>query len=169
MSRVWPEALKLGDRGERLAEKLLLPRLFPDSHIIPIEREDQRWLHADFLVLGDKRYLVEVKYDTYGTGNLVLETKLVYASGQVVPGWLYRTKADYVLYILSAFREAYLLPTAEVRLMVQENQLPVKTTTVHDVQAYFYLISRDSLPFRKVSYGTERQKPEKHSESVQAG
>jgi hypothetical protein len=168
VSRPWPEALKLGDRGEQLAREVLLPQLFPGSHIIPIEQKDQRWLHADFLVLTNKRLLVEVKYDTYDTGNLVLETKLVYTSGQVVPGWLYRTKADYVLYILSAFQEAYLLPVDEVRLMVQESRLPAKTTTVHDVQAHFYLVSRNSLPFRKVHYGAERQKPERHLEPVSA-
>jgi hypothetical protein len=169
VSRAWPEALKLGDRGEQLAKKVLLPQLFPGSHIIPIERKDQRWLHADFLVLDNKRHLIEVKYDTYDTGNLVLETKLVYTSGQVVPGWLYRTKADYVLYILSAFQEAYLLPVDEVRLMVQESRLPAKTTTVHDVRAHFYLVPRDSLPFRKVRYGTERQKLERHLEPVSVG
>lgn len=157
MSRPWPEALKLGDTGERLAEETLLPQLFPGARISRLKTENQRWLHADFLVVSRRKYLVEVKYDTYNTGNLALETKLVYQSGQVVPGWLYRTKADFVLYILAAFKEAYLLPIDELRLFAHQHEFPVKSTMVHGTKAYFFLVPRDRLPFRGVAYGTERQ------------
>lgn len=170
MSRPWREALKLGEEGERLASKLL-PELFPNARIRRVQPTHQRWLHSDFLVeVGSTRLFIETKYDLARTGNLAIETKLEYPSGKVVPGWLYRTKADYVLYLLSNFDEAYLLPTDELRLLIElrRSDLTEKSTCVQGTKAYFYLLPREQVPFRKLRYGPGRQDAKRHPRELQA-
>lgn len=159
MSRSFSHAAAIGAVGEELAAQTLLPSLFPDTVIQPIQPTDQKWLHADFIVHGPDRVLVEVKYDTHKTGNLALETALHYTSGRIVPGWLYRSKADIVLYILAQFQEAYVIDLAHLRWYITQQSLPLKHTELAgQYKAYFYLLHRDLAvqQYPVITYGTDR-------------
>lgn len=159
MSRPWANAYRIGLRGEALAKELLLPRLFPGAQIVPVEvAADQKWLHSDFIVYhGKEKHFVEVKYDIHASGNIAAETHTHYlASGLVTPGWLYKSKADYVLYILAAFRKAYLIDLAQLRLLVAQNDFRLAKTNVQGkYEPYFYLVpSRvlDEHGVRSIAY-----------------
>lgn len=163
MSRPWANAYRIGLRGETLAKEQLLPELFPGAQIVPVEAAaDQRWLHSDFVVYhGKDKHFVEVKYDVHHTGNIAAETHTHYlGSGQITPGWLYKSKADYVLYILAAFRKAYLIDLAKLRLLVAQQDFKLAKTNVQGkYEPYFYLVPAkvlDEHGVRRITYQEEQ-------------
>jgi hypothetical protein len=148
MSRPWHNAYAVGLKGEALAPALL-QRFYPGAHVVPVaDAKDQRWLHTDFVVYHrDSRFFVETKYDTHTTGNLAVESHIYYlASGRVVPGWLYKSKADHVLYILAALNRAYLIDLAWLRLEVAKKGFKLAKTNVQGkYEPYFYLVPCQAL------------------------
>ncbi|MDX2007438.1 MAG: hypothetical protein SFU83_19545 [Meiothermus sp.] len=146
--RTWQDAVSVGVKGEALARDVLIPRLYPGAHIEHITAVgDQKWLHADFAVTGAKQKLfLEVKADAHRTGNIVAETHLNYVTGRVSPGWLYKSKADVLLYVMLAFNKAYVIDMADLRLRCMQKQYTMKKTTLKGhYDCFFYLIPEAEL------------------------
>jgi hypothetical protein len=154
MSRSWENAYAIGIKGEAIAPAIL-QRFYPGAQVIAVkDTKDQKWLHSDFVVYyKNDRFLVETKYDTHSTGNIAVESHIHYlSSNRIVPGWLHKSKADRVLYILSAFKRAYLIDLAWLRLEISKGNFRLAKTNVQGkYEPYFYLVSMQALNAHRVN------------------
>ena len=91
-------SIVLGDQGEEIMRQWLLSR--PNVAKVESVASDPKYQHQDidFLVTTTQNttYTVEVKTDAYITGNIFFET-LSNVEAKV-PGCMYKTKADFLLY-----------------------------------------------------------------------
>lgn len=95
----WKSQLEAGQRGVEAVSRYLLAH---DFHVQDVTN-DRDWQHrdVDLLVRGKRKQrwkAVEVKTDSYTTGNIFLE--LVASSGR--PGCVFKSRADVWCYWLSS-------------------------------------------------------------------
>lgn len=65
--------------------------------------------------------LIEYKTDFHATGNVFVETHSVIRQGQPdIPGWLYTSKADWLIYWLVKYQEAFAIDFAKLRVSAQK-------------------------------------------------
>jgi hypothetical protein len=89
------------------------------------------WQRLDVDLSVEDFGLVEVKGDTYTTGNVFLEVEANAEAGR--KGWALYTQADYVLYIYLNTGKALLLPTAALQEWIprRATDFPRKVSYTH--------------------------------------
>lgn len=113
------KSLNIGNEGEAKIKDFLLSLEHIDNiksvqNIKKYQNDD-----IDFIVTfkNNKRYTIEVKTDTYKSGNLYYETKSCIEKN--TPGCLEKTKADYIFYYFSKYDRLYILKTNPFRKWVK--------------------------------------------------
>ena len=113
-------SLNIGNEGEAKIKDFLLSldnvyRVQSVQNIKKYQNDD-----IDFIVTlkGNKTYTVEVKTDTYKSGNLYYETKSCIETNTL--GCLEKTKADFIFYYFNKFDRLYILKTNLFRKWVQQ-------------------------------------------------
>ena len=110
------KSLNVGNAGEEKIKQFLLSLSNIESvksvqNIKKYQDED-----IDFIVTfkNKKQYTVEVKTDTYTSGNLYYET--VSCAEKNTLGCLEKTKADFIFYYFAKYDRLYILKTNSFRL-----------------------------------------------------
>lgn len=111
------DSILVGEKGEEKVKKFLECR-FPviDLRDNKIYQEQD----IDFMSDNENHYTFEVKTDTYTTGNMFLETTSAMEIDST--GWLYKTKADYVLYYFVNYARLVVLDRKRLLAWFNENK-----------------------------------------------
>src|SRR5690606_21194052 len=131
---------------EELAQAKVLPQLFPFAHSKAVGTASHWRRHGvDFIVHDDiqnEKLLVEVKADRQDTGNIVIETHTDRYDGDRTLGWLYTSKADYLLYIFVRLGRYHIIEMAKLRYLLQQTEhgFAQKSTNNPWGITYFYVI-----------------------------
>lgn len=114
------KSLNAGQMGEYLVEQYLkelnnVQKVVSVQNNIKYQKED-----IDFLVYlkNGKKVSVEVKCDSYKSGNLYYETKSCVELN--TPGCFEKTKADYIFYYFIKLNTLYILKTQEFKTWVNK-------------------------------------------------
>lgn len=78
---------------------------------------------------------IEIKTDTYDTGNLFYETYSCIETNSV--GCMEKTQADYILYYFTKTNELYILNTAQFRAFVKEKSYNFQKKRLYNVRHDF--------------------------------
>lgn len=113
------KSLNVGNEGEEKIKDFILSL----DHVESVEsvqniKEYQEY-DIDFIVTfkNKMKYTIEVKTDTYKSGNLYYETKSCVERNTI--GCLEKTKADYIFYYFSKYDRLYILKTKYFRNWVK--------------------------------------------------
>lgn len=114
------ESLNIGEQGENIVEEYLnklenVKKIKSVKDIKEYQEED-----IDFLVYLDKgkKVSIEVKCDSYKSGNLYYETKSCIEFNTL--GCLEKTKADYIFYYFLNLNVLYIFKTKKFRSWVHK-------------------------------------------------
>lgn len=114
------KSLNIGELGEDIVESYLLKlpsvsRVESVKNIKKYQEDD-----IDFIVhlKNGKKYSIEVKCDSYNSGNLYYETKSCAEYNTV--GCLEKTKADYIFYYFLNLKILYIFKTNKFRNWVRD-------------------------------------------------
>lgn len=127
---VFQDSLQAGKRGEEKIIKFLLET----DEILSVKdlRNHNRYQTDDIDIIATdynhKDYTIEIKTDSYTTGNLFYETYSCIETGSL--GCLEKTKADYILYYFEGYGKLLVLETQSFREFFARNKKNFKKRTV---------------------------------------
>lgn len=114
------DSIVIGEQGESIIEKYL--KSLPHIKSIQCVRNVFKYRQADidFLVKlkNDKKVSIEVKTDTYKTGNMYYETKSCIEENTL--GCFEKTEADFIFYYFIELDRLYIFKTKELRNWVRQ-------------------------------------------------
>lgn len=114
---------QLGLRGEARLDSFFSRWYVIEEVPIELQREGvdrffiPRWGEVPF-----PRF-VEYKTDFHDSGNAFVETHSVVRTGREIKGWLYTSKADWLVYFMAAYQTAFVLQFSTLRESVVEWQV----------------------------------------------
>ena len=116
------KSIVVGDYGEKIIKEYLQsnPRIVEVEDVSNIPRYQNR--DIDLIVQFDdgRAAAIEIKTDTYTSGNIFFET-MSNVEHNVV-GCMYKTKADYLFYYFTETRELYILNMDKYRAWFEANK-----------------------------------------------
>lgn len=95
-----------------------------------------------------RKLMLEIKSDRHlGKGNFLVEVLRKYASGGAILGWLYRSRADYVLFWASEIKRIYVCDLQKLREYVAGKRgLEIRQIqTDRETETLVFLLSEEDL------------------------
>lgn len=115
-------SLKIGDEGEKIVQEFLQnnPKVANIEDVSGVDEYRDRDIDLVVKFIDGKEATVEIKTDTYTSGNIFFETvsNLEYS----VPGCMYKTQADYLFYYFTKTKELYILQMGKYREWFEANK-----------------------------------------------
>ena len=146
------KSLSLGTIGEKIVLNWLYS--IKDIDEIVDVRKDKKYqkIDVDFLAyIGASIYKLEVKTDSYPSGNIYYETiSYVDKNNKDVPGCMEKTRADLLLYYFEKFDELFIIKMPKYRLWFKKakalNKIgALKTVRNTTFTSYGYAFPRELI------------------------